>query len=489
MNQSHSIAKNFIYQTLTKIFQFVVPIITIPYISRVLGSEGIGAYSFTNSVIQYFLLIGALGVSLHGSIAIAKVRDDINERSRVFWEIFSFKLCTSLIALCLYLIFLFTVDTQYKTLYLVQAIFLLSTMLDISWFFVAIEDFKKIFIRDLLLKILIVILIFAVIRGKNDLNLYALILSFSAVLTQFIMWYNLKSNVVFKKPDIKKIAVHFVPALILFIPLISGNINATFDRIMLGIFSNVSEVGYYDMAQKIITLSFTAITSLSIVIMPRMSNLIAKKDYDCLENLTVKSFRFISFLAVPMSLGLITISANFVPWFFGKEFLKTSTIIIISAPFILFYSWGIFLTNQIMLPMNMGNKVTLFTFLGALLNIIFNLLLIPEYNSYGAAFAWLMAKIIIVASLFYYLKNLLPLKNMFKEFWKYCISGLIMFVSLSGLGMVLPANIITTFIQIFTGIIIYITSAFILKTEINTMVIKKTLQLSSLQEKLKLDMN
>ena len=153
MNQSHSIAKNFIYQTLTKIFQFVVPIITIPYISRVLGSEGIGAYSFTNSVIQYFLLIGALGVSLHGSIAIAKVRDDINERSRVFWEIFSFKLCTSLIALCLYLIFLFTVDTQYKTLYLVQAIFLLSTMLDISWFFVAIEDFKKIFIRDLLLKI------------------------------------------------------------------------------------------------------------------------------------------------------------------------------------------------------------------------------------------------------------------------------------------------------------------------------------------------
>lgn len=483
MNPNNLIAKNFIYNTVFKIFQLITPIITVPYVARVLGSDGVGAYAFTLAVLGYFAMFSVLGIPSYGNRSIAYVRESIEQRSKVFWEIMSVRLVISSIALAAYIAFILTFGGKYKTLYLIQIFAFLSSVFDVSWFFQALEDFKRIVIRDILIRVISIILIFTLVKTHDDLNIYAAILSVSAFISAIYICFCLKGKIILTKIDLKGMTQHLKPIFILFIPVIGFQVYTLFDRILLGVYVGVSEVGNYEMAQKIIMIASTVTMTLSAVMYPRMSNLFAKKDFAAIKSYTGKSFRFLNFISIPMVFGLIAVADDFAPWFLGHNFHKVPLILGFSSVLIFLNGWGASLAHQIILPMGREKDIAINAVIGAVLSLILNLLLIPHFQAVGAAIAAIITGITLRAILIYIIRDFLPFREMFKDFWKYLFASLIMFAATYYIGVLMPAAILTTFVQVLTGFIIYAVITFVLKCEMNSLILQKALQMSGLDKK------
>jgi len=186
-----SIAKNYIYNLIYQILAMIIPIITTPYLSRVLGAEKIGIYSFTFSILSYFVLFGCLGIALYGQREIATVQDDVKRRSKVFWELFYLKLIMICISFAIFAIINFNNDI-YGIYYKILTIELFANAIDITWFYQGIEDFKKITIRNAIVRIASVILIFIFVKNENDLIKYFLINGISNFISYLVLWLNIK---------------------------------------------------------------------------------------------------------------------------------------------------------------------------------------------------------------------------------------------------------------------------------------------------------
>ncbi len=183
-----SVARNYVYNTILQITNILVPFITVPYLSRVLGPEGVGIVAFSGSIVQYFILFGVLGLTLYGNRSIAYVSASTEERSRVFWELFLLKAATTSLALMAFYLFLQVTNPQNLPVYLVQSILIIAAALDISWLFMGMEDFKKTVTRSLFMRLLGASLIFILVKSSQDFVLYALIGAGTTLVGQLIMW-------------------------------------------------------------------------------------------------------------------------------------------------------------------------------------------------------------------------------------------------------------------------------------------------------------
>lgn len=273
-----SITKNYIYNLAYQILLIITPIITTPYLSRVLGSEKIGIYSFTNSIVSCFILFGGLGITLYAQREIAFVQEDKEKISTIFWEIITVKCCTVMISIIIYY-FTCVLNNEYKYFYLIFLIEVIANCIDISWLFQGLEQFKKTITKNALVRILATISIIVFVKKPEDLYKYILIQSISVLLGNLSLWIYLPKYV--NKIKIKKIKIkkHIKPIILLFIPQIALQIYMVLDKTMIGwIIVDKSEVGFYEQAQKIIRLVLAIMTSLSTVMVPRISSMYAKND-------------------------------------------------------------------------------------------------------------------------------------------------------------------------------------------------------------------
>lgn len=241
MNQTK---KNFLYNIAYQLLILIIPLITTPYISRVLGTYGVGVYSYTYSIVYYFMLIGMLGINNYGNRTIAKSRDDKVAMSKNFFEIYFIQFSVSaLMLICYGLYLIFFAQKEYVQIFLIQSLFIVSNMFNINWFFWGLEKFKLTVTRNTILKIASLICIFLFVKGSDDIAIYALILSGVSVLSEVILWYYLRKEVVFTK-DLKldNLKVHFKQCIILFIPVVAISLYKVMDKIMLGNFASVEEV-------------------------------------------------------------------------------------------------------------------------------------------------------------------------------------------------------------------------------------------------------
>lgn len=462
-----SVTKNYIYNVFYQVLILLLPIVTVPYISRVLGSYGVGLNAYTNSIVQYFVLIGTMGVSLYGNRAIAYVRDDKRKLSETFWGIFYLKLITTVAAYLLFLLFIFFTDSKDKNIYLIQSIYIISAAADISWFFMGIEDFKKTVTRNTIVKIIVVCFIFVLVKNKDDVWKYVLLLASAELIGQVVLWKSIKKYVIVSRMTIKEILKYFIPAISMFIPQLAIQIYAILDRTMVGVISTTSEVGYYDNAQKIIKISLAVVTSLGTVMLPKMTNTFANNDKVTIRKYIVKSFKFVSFLAFPIMFGIAGIASNFVPWFFGNEFLKCDILIVVISPIILAIAWSNVLGIQIMLPIGKNKEFTICVIIAAVVNFILNLFLIRSYASIGASISSVVAESIVTILQFYFLKDILPFKKMFSEMWKYVISSVAMFAAIKFLGSFMDTTIVTTATQVVVGCLVYFALLVLLRSSLN----------------------
>lgn len=467
---SKSIAKNFIYNLLLQIVTLFMPLITVPYVSRILGKEGVGLYSYTLSIVQYFVIFGTLGVSMYGNRQIAYVRDDKEKMSKTFWSITFLKVITTSISLLVYML-VFGFDKAYGNIYLIQAINIIAATIDISWLYMGLEDFKKTVTRNLLVKIIGVACIFIFVKSYEDLYKYISINALMTILGNLVMWMYLPRTVLKVKIKFSDIISHVIPTIQLFIPQIATQIYLVLDKTMLGTLVNTGEVGLYEQSEKIVKLVLGLVTSLGVVMLPRMSNIFASGDNKKVNQYLNKSLQGVSYVSIPMAVGLAAISNEFVPWFFGKDFSEVSYLMIVLTPILFFIAISNVLGVQYLLPTNRTREFTASVTMGAIINIILNFVLISKYKALGTCIATVIAEFVVTLVQYLSLRKNIENKILFKSIMKYVVSATIMLAVVRFIGIHMGTRIITNIVQGIIGVIIYVLILTLLKEEMNLAVI------------------
>lgn len=446
-----SVKKNFIYNTIYQILLVILPLITAPYISRTLGANAVGVYSYTNSVAYYFILIAMLGISNYGNRTIASVRDDKENLNEKFSSIYSLQFILFIIAIICYIIYSLFIADENNLIFLLQIFYVASGLLDISWLFFGLEQFKLTVFRNVVIKILTVISMFIFVKDSSDLWIYTLIMSLGIFISQLYLWFYVKEFVTFKKVRFKDIAKNIKPIIILFIPVIACSIYKVMDKIMLGNMSNYSEVGYYNNAEKIINIPMGIITALGTVMLPRMSNMVANGENDKSKQYISLSVRLVTIISSAIAFGLMGISNVFTPVFFGEGFEPSAQIIYLLSITVFFISWANVVRTQYLIPNNYDKIYVISTAVGGIVNLIINLLLIPKYAAVGAAIGTIFAEFsVMIMQVIAVRKEIHILKDIF-EYMPVLIIGFCMMLIVNWLGTLLGASVVTIVIQILAG--------------------------------------
>lgn len=447
--------KNFIYNIIYQILILIIPLVTAPYLSRTIGAKGVGTYSYTYSIVNYFMLLTLLGVNNYGNRSIAKVRDNKDRLSKTFWSIFSIQLIMGISMSIFYFTYVLIFDNEYKSIAFIQSLFIISAMIDINWFFFGMEEFKKTITRNTFVKIGNALLIITLVKNSNDVWKYTLIMSGMTCLSQIILWSFLKKYIKFVKPKWSDIKKHIKPNLVLFIPVIAVSLYKIMDKIMLGLISSVSEVGFYENAEKIVNLPLTLITALGTVMLPRMSNLTAKGDNKKVKEYIKKSEKFVMFMSLPMFCGLIAIGYHFAPLFFGNEFQKTGILIMLLSSTLPFISFANVLRTQYLIPREEDKIYIKSVFLGALTNFIMNSIFIYNYGSIGACFGTITAEFAVMFYQAIAIRKELPIKEYVINALPFLIRALIMLLIIYLFNYIEIDYLLRIMIQVMLGCLIY----------------------------------
>lgn len=462
MNKT-SIKKNYLYNLSYQILAIILPLITTPYLSRVLGAENIGIYSYSLSITTYFILFGSLGVAMYGQREIAYIQDSIKKRSKVFFEIILIRSITLGISLLLFY-FTFCLNGQYSVYYKILILEIIAHAIDISWYFQGLEEFKKTVIRNTIIKLISVLCIFTLVKTSNDLNRYFIIYVLSTFFGNLSLWIYLPKYI--KKTNIKDLNIirHIRPILMLFIPQIATQIYTVLDKTMIGaIIADKAEVGYYEQAQKIIKLLLTIATSLGTVMMPRIASTFASGNKQKVREYMNNSFTFIIMLVLPLMFGIISISNNFVPLFYGAGYGKVTPLLCILSPIVVLIGLSNVTGTQFLLPTKQQNKYTLSVIIGAIVNFTLNLILIKKFASIGASIATVIAELSVTITQFILIRKEVQALEVFKKSYKYMIAAIIMFICSNFIDCLISSNLLSIFLQTSISIIIYFGVLFLLK--------------------------
>lgn len=461
MESNPSIKKNYMYSMAYQLLIMILPLITAPYLSRVVGAEGTGIYSYTYAIAQYFVYFAMLGISNYGNRSIAKVRDDKMLRDYTFSSIYQLQIFTSLLVIIVYLFYCFICVRENRNIALLQSFFVISAIFDISWLFFGMENFKVTVTRQILVKIGSAICIFMFIKSPADLWKYTLILSFGVLISQIYLFINVKTYVSFSFVSIKKSFFHLKSVLVLFIPIIATSIYRVMDKVMTGALSNMAEVGYYENADKLITTCLGVVGSLGAVMLPKMTNLVAKGDIKKQQEYLLKSIEVTMFIAFAISFGIYSVADMFVPFFYGTTFLPSITItkiLSISVPFI---SWANVVRMQYLIP-NEKDKIYVSSIvIGAISNVIINYALIPKFQANGAAIGTLCAEAIVMLVQTIASYKQIKVSKFIRKSIPFLVNGITMLCLIRAISCLMDNTVFAMLLKIGIGGLWYLSCSFV----------------------------
>jgi len=459
------VVKNYLYNASYQVFILLVPLITTPYLSRVLGPSGIGVNAYTNSIIQYFILFGSIGVNLYGNRQVAFVRNDKQELSNTFYEIYFMRVATILIAFLLFLVFLhFTV--HYHVYYWMQSVSLIAALFDISWFFMGMEDFAVTVLRNLVVKIITLVAIFLFVKTQKDLGTYILILSLSLLVGNLTLFPSLQKYISVPKWHTLKIWKHLRPSVAMFIPQVATQVYLVVNKTMLGSMTSVKAAGYFDQSDKIIKMVLAIVTATGTVMLPHVANAYSKGNIEKVKQLLYKSFGFVTLLSLPMTFGLLAVAPKFVPLFFTTKFNAVIPLIIIESIVILLIAWSNAVGTQYLLPTKQTKAYTLSVVLGAFVNIFANIPLIIFWGAIGTALATVISELTVTSYQLFVIRKQIEYRKLFVDYKKYGLSVFVMFLTVFILDRLLPTTWIMLGLEVVVGMIMYALLLVLLKVEL-----------------------
>lgn len=472
------ILSNYIYNILYQLIKIVLPLIIVPYTLSVIGEDALGISDFAGNIAQWFIIFGVLGVNLYGNRTIAKVRDEKDELSKTFFEIFIMQVINVGLALVGYLLYIQFFVHENQLIYALQGLTLVASMFDITWFFYGVEDFKSASLRNILVKIIGVGLIMTLVKEPEMLWLYVVINTCSDIFGQGIMFLQLKKYIHFEKIDwMKGYLKHVKATFVLFIPTIAINVYTLLDQTMLGFLSgNVANVTLYKTAQGFVKMFLYFITSIGAVMLPRITNVFYNKGgKEEVEKYLNTTYKIALYLAIPMTVAMITVSPYFVPWFLPKQ-PSVALLIQISSPIVLFISMSNVFGTQYLVPTGMNKEYSNSVVFGAICNFCINLCLIPLFAGVGAAIGSICAEFTVTFTQYLYIRNKINVNLKDKNILKYIISALIMGVVVVLIGNLCGASLKTNLIQAIVGATFYFLLLLIMKEDFTTSILHKILK-------------
>ena len=451
-----SLKRNIFYQTMYQILIIILPLFTAPYVARVLGVENSGIYSYTHVTANYFFVFGMLGLEQYGARCIARVRANYDELCVVFSELLLVHILVSLTAIVSYFVYCIFFVNNYRFLFLLQGFFVFSVLFDVNWFFFGIEKFKLTVTRNTIIKLVSVTAIFLFVKSKEDLGIYSFILSFSGLLTQIVIWPLLNRYVSFRPVPLSSLKKHWLPMVVLFIAVLSANVNRMINQTMLGWFDKIEELGCYTYADKITRIPLSFIAAIDTVMLSKMSNLFAKKDKSEAKELLDISACLILLVSFGMGFTIAAIAPEFVVWYLGIEYAETAYLLNILAFSIPLVGWNNFVRTQILIPRQMDQVYSRAVCIGAVANVIINYFVIQIMGARGTAFVTIVSYGIIL------LLQTIPViyvENDIKEYVKHAvfpiIAGIIMYTAVRFSAGVSNRLFISICLEILIAILVY----------------------------------
>ena len=414
MNRKRSIAVNASLNTIKTVLGILFPLITFPYIFRVLGVSNIGIYTFSSSYVSYFALISSLGISTYGIREGSRIRDDEDKIKHFVSELVSINLLSTIVAYILLglSLLIFTNITIYRTAIIILSGEILFSAVGVSWVCNVYEDFYIIAIRSVLFQILSLILIFLLVKTEEDLNKYLLILLLSNsganILNCFYIRRRYCKFVLTTHIDWKK---HIKPILTIFSTTIAITIYVSSDSLILGALTNDVQVGLYGTAVKIYTITKTIISAVLLVMIPRFSLLLSYENKDEGEALLSKVYNTLNVFMLPMCVGLFMLSKDIVLIISGEQYLESSQPLALLSLALIFSLYSYIFTQCVLIPAKQEKIVLYATCVSALINIGLNFFAIPKYGISGAAITTIIAELITFIISFYYSNRILKIHS------------------------------------------------------------------------------
>ena len=420
--KKRSFAGNYIFNLIYQVISLALPLVTTPYLSRVLGADGIGKYSFAQSIVSYFTLAAALGTTLYGQRQIARVSSDAEERSRLFWEIFIFRALGAIIAAGIYCATILPIYSASALLYAVAAIEIITVAFDITWFYQGIENFQPIAVATAVGRLLAMAAIFIFVKDKNDLIIYVICYCVSLLAGNIFSWKNVRGYLVSVKPSSFKILKHFLPSIALFASQFAIQIYTVLDKTMIGLITRSDfENGYYEQSQKLIKVLIALVTSLGVVVASRVAVLWKEEKKKDVYDMIYGSFRFVFALGLPMAIGTMLILSRFVPIFYGDRFEPVIPIISILVFMFPVIGCSNVIGIQLLVPTGRENKLTTSVIAGAVVNVVLNTFFIWFFAARGAALASVIAEIAVTAVQLCFVRKEIKVTRVLKIFARYAI--------------------------------------------------------------------
>lgn len=461
--QEKKISINIFYNILNQIVSFIVPLILSPYVARVLSAELVGDYSYALANSSYFVLIEALGFSLYGMLQVSANRGDKNYISTIFKEIMIAKIFLMVICIVAYTISFVWLSSDNKILCAIMILNIISTGIDSTWFLTGMENFKATALRNIAVRLVNVFLIIFLVKSEKDFLIYAVIMQASNVISYIVVLPIVKKYIISSKVSFKNILKHTIKSFIYFVPGIVNTIFTSADKTVLGAFANSYEVGVYEQASKICTLCGSVINSISNVVLPRVTYLNNNASKDKSKKIMFKTLRYASVVAIAVTVGIICISDEFVPVFFGLGYEKSAVLLKILAFNVLMSILANYIGQQCLISNAKQNQYNIAISVGALLNVILNFFMVERFQSVGVSVASVVSSGVLFWVVLMFSREIISLRNIIQMDWKATIAAIIMFITIYRLNF--THLFVTLAVKIAVGAVVYIAILVILREE------------------------
>ena len=447
------VLKNYAYNLSYQLLVIILPIITTPYVTRVFSSNDLGTYGYFNSIVTYFILLATLGVANYGTKEISSHRNDIRKN---FWGIYTLQFGATCLSILLYIILCFAFSFMQNPVAYILGLSLLSKGMDISWLFQGLEDFRKITVRNITVKLVGVVSIFLFVKSPGDLYLYVSLLTVFELLGQLSMWFPAREFIGKPHLDLYYAKQHLKPVILLFLPQIAISLYVTLDRTMLGALASTTDVGIYDQALKLVNILLTLVTSLGSVMLPRVSNLLSTGDNKSVNRMNQLSFLIYNLVIFPTIAGMLIINNDFVKFFLGNDFQEAKYAITIMIFRMFFIGWTNIMGIQILIPHNKNKEFLTSTTVPAIVSVGLNLLLLPKFGYIGAAIVSVLTEVFVWGIQLYFTRKYLKDVPILKSTVKIFLASILMYFVLSFLKTILIFTpIVNVVVYTIVGAILY----------------------------------
>lgn len=459
--KKHGLKANFIFNFISQILTLCIPLITTPYLARVLLETGNGQYSYSLSIITYFILFANLGFDIYGQRQIAAYQNDKEQKSRIFWELFFLKCITTAVSLVVFCCIAFTVGfgKSYQKLILILAIQIVVVPFDIQFLYRGDEDFASIAVRTIVMKLIALVCIFLFVKNSSHTWIYALIMSMSVVASNAVIWLTVCKRIQLVKIKSLHLKRHIKPTLLIFLPTLAVTVYSVFDKTMIGLLAKNPdyENGCYEQAYKLNSVALLATTIISSVMVSRNAYDYAGGNIESVRHHLYQASSYVWMMGLPLIVGFTVLSENLSSWFLGSGYQEVPLLLKIMSVRFIVSGFGEIFGNQLFIAIKKEKYPMIASFIGAGVNLLLNFLLIPKYGAVGAAIATAVCEVTVTFTLAILViknKHLSMLKVVARS-WKYLIAAVVMFVPLFLTNRYLPYAVWSFIVESVIGCLVY----------------------------------